>query len=87
MTRYTVVWHASAQEELAAIWISEPNRNAVTDAAHLIDVVLSQDAATKGVKLSEGLRAFFTPPLRILFSVNEGDRVVEVVRVRLLYGE
>jgi plasmid stabilization system protein ParE len=87
MTRYTVVWHRSAQDELAAIWISTRDRNAVTTAAHVIDVELSQDAAAKGVELSEGLRAFFAPPLQILFSVDEGDRVVEVVRVRRLYGD
>jgi hypothetical protein len=57
------------------------NRNTVTAAAHLIDVELSQDAAGKGAEISEGLRAFFAPPLRILFSVDEGDRVVEVARV------
>jgi hypothetical protein len=82
MTRYTVVWHASAQDELADLGIKAPNRNGVTGAAHFIDVELSQDAATKGVDVAEGLRAFFAPPLRILFSVDEGNRIVEVVRVR-----
>jgi hypothetical protein len=47
MTRYTVVWHGSAQDELAELWIKAPDRNAVTAAAHLIDVELSQDVATK----------------------------------------
>jgi hypothetical protein len=36
------------------------------------------------VEVSEGLRAFFAPPLRILFTVEEGDRLVEVVRVTRL---
>ncbi|HZW33281.1 MAG TPA: type II toxin-antitoxin system RelE/ParE family toxin [Isosphaeraceae bacterium] len=81
MTRYTVVWIESAQNEPAEIWRNARNRNAVTAAAHVIDVELSQDAAGKGVEISEGLRAFFAPPLRILFSVDEGDRVVEVARV------
>jgi hypothetical protein len=84
MTRYTLVWHASAQDELAQLWINARDRNAVTTAAHVIDVELSQDAATKGVEVGEGLRAFFAPPLRVLFTVDEGDRVVEVVRVRRL---
>ena len=83
MTRYTVVWLESAQDELAEIWMDAQNRNAVTAAAHVIDIQLSQDAAGKGVEVSEGLRAFFAPPLRILFSVDEGNRVVEVARVRL----
>ena len=82
MTRYTVVWHASAQDELAELWIHAQDRNALTTAAHFIDVELSQDAATKGIDVAEGLRALFSPPLRILFSVNEGDRIVEVVLVK-----
>jgi hypothetical protein len=46
MTRFTVVWHEGAHEELAEVWINARDRNAVTAAAHLIDVELSQDAAT-----------------------------------------
>jgi hypothetical protein len=84
MTIYTVVWLASAQDELAEHWMNASNRNAVTAAAHLIDEELSHDAATKGVALSEGLRAFFAAPLRILFTVDEGDRIVEVVCVKRL---
>jgi plasmid stabilization system protein ParE len=84
MTRYTVVWRRSTQDELAEIWTVARDRNAVTAAAHIIDVELTHDAATKDVEVSEGLRAFFAPPLRILFTVDEGDRLVEVVRVRRL---
>jgi hypothetical protein len=67
MTRYMVVWHGSAQDELADLWIKAPDRNGVTSAAHLIDVELSQDAATKGVVVAEGLLAFFAPPMDPLF--------------------
>jgi hypothetical protein len=84
MTRYTVVWLESAEDELADLWIRAQDRNAVTTAAHAIDVELAEDAATKGGEVSEGLRAFLAPPLRILFAVDEGDRLVEVVRVRRL---
>jgi hypothetical protein len=84
MTRYTVVWFGSALDELAELWSTARDRNAVTAATHIIDVQLSQDAMTKGVEVSEGLRAFFVPPLRILFTVDEDDRLVEVVRIKRL---
>ena len=84
MTRYTVVWLASAQDELADEWIRATNRNAVTVAVHAIDKELADDAPSKGVELGEGLRAFFSPPIRILYAVREEDRVVEVLRVRRL---
>ncbi len=84
MTRYTVVWHASVQGDLATLWMNAPDRSAVTAAAYLIDAELAQNAATKGVEVAEGLRAFFAPPLRVLFTVNDGDRLVEVALVRRL---
>ena len=82
MIRYTVVWPKSVQDELAELWIGAPDRDAVAAAANAIDVQLTEDATTKGVELSEGLRAFFAPPLRVLCAIREDDRIVEVVRVR-----
>ena len=82
MIRYTVVWPRGSEDELAEIWIHAQDRPAVTAAADAIDQQLSVDASTKGVELSEGLRALFAPPLRVLFAVREDDRLVEVLRVR-----
>ncbi len=84
MIRYTVVWLKESQDELAEIWMAARTRDAVTAAAHLIDQQLSEDAASKGVELSEGLRAFFAPPLRIIFTARADDRIVEVLRVKHL---
>ncbi len=82
MTRYTVVWPQGAQDELATLWIAADDRRAITDAANAIDIELCEDATGKGTDVSEGLRALFSPPLRVLFAVREDDRVVEVLRVR-----
>jgi plasmid stabilization system protein ParE len=82
MTRRTVVWVQSAQDDLAELWLNSADRNSVTAAANGIDQELAQDATTKGTALREGLRAIFVPPLRVLFAVREDDRVVEVLRVR-----
>jgi hypothetical protein len=84
MTRCTVVWVESAQRELAELWMTGPDRAAITVAANAIDQELAIDPAIKGIELREGLRALFAPPLRILFSVRGEDRVVEVLRVRRL---
>ena len=40
---YSVVWKPSAKDELADIWLGAVDRNAVTQAAHAIDVVLRLD--------------------------------------------
>ncbi|MEX2142833.1 MAG: hypothetical protein WD894_26490 [Pirellulales bacterium] len=81
MNRYTVVWPKSVSDELAEIWLTAIDRNAVTAAANAIDVQLADDALTKGVDLHEGLRALFVPPLKAIFAVSEDDLVVEVLRV------
>jgi hypothetical protein len=60
------------------------DRGAVAAAANAIDIELSEDAGLKGIDLSEGLRILFAPPLRVLFTVREDDRVVEVLWVRRL---
>ncbi len=82
MTRYSVVWVRSAQDELTELWLNAPDRNAVTTAAHAIDQELREDAPVKGSELSEGLRSLFTPPLKAIFTVRDDDRIVEVLRVR-----
>jgi plasmid stabilization system protein ParE len=82
MTRYTVVWSRSALDELVEIWLKSSDRNALTSAVRVIDAQLADDASSKGVELSEGLRAFFAAPLRVLFFVEDDDRVVEVLRVK-----
>jgi len=84
MTRYTVVWLRSAQDELADLWTDADDRSAVSSATNAIDVQLSEDAHQKGIELSEGLRAFFVPPLRILFAVREDDYLAEILLVRKL---
>lgn len=82
MSRYTVVWVQSAQEELAELWLNAPDRNAVTLATSAIDRELGENARSKGSELSEGLRSLFVPPLKALFTMREDDRIVEVLRVR-----
>lgn len=84
MIRYTVVWPKGAEDELAELWIGASDRDAITAAANSIDLELSEDSTAKGTEVSEGLRALFAPPLRVLFAVREDDRVVEVLRVKRL---
>jgi hypothetical protein len=84
MTRFTVAWVQSVEDELIEIWLSATDRNAITSATHAIDRELGLDAESKGEDLSEGLRSLNVPPLRVLFTVSTDDRLVEVVRVARL---
>ena len=83
MIRYTVTWLKGAQNHLAQIWVDATDRQAITHAADTIDAELAVDPKSKGTPLAEGLRSFSVPPLYVIFSVKELDRIVEVASVRL----
>ncbi len=82
MSRFTVVWLKDAEHELTEIWIAHNDRNAVTKATNEIDASLAADPLNQGGELSEGIRFFLVPPLRVIYSVKELDRIVEVSLVR-----
>ena len=67
MMRFTVTWHPEAEDELAELWISAEDRDAITAAVLAIDTALRSDALAKGEAVAENLRAFHAPPLRVLF--------------------
>ena len=81
MTRYTVVWHQEARDELARLWMEARDRNVVSLAADAIDGHLAIDAVGKGTAVPDDLRQLTIPPLRVLFAVSEPDRMVRVLEV------
>jgi plasmid stabilization system protein ParE len=80
--KYTVTWLEEAQNHLARIWNNAPDQQAVADAANAIDKELARSPGGKGTAVSEGLRSLHVPPLHVLFSVRDQDRLVEVASVR-----
>lgn len=82
MNRYTVTWHREAEDELTELWIAAPDRDEIAAAVRAIDAALASDAETRGEPVAEGLRSLNAPPLRVLFTVRQDDRlaVVQVVR-------
>ena len=81
MTRFTVVWHALAQDELARIWLDAADRQSVTLAANAVDRHLATDAMAKGIQVEGGLRELTVPPLRVVFATSGEDRLVRVLIV------
>ena len=78
--RFTVIWSPFALDQLADLWLNSPNRKAVTAAQHQIDHLLRIDAHTQGIPFF-GDRASVVPPLRVRFSINWDDMIVEVFDV------
>jgi hypothetical protein len=82
MTRYTVVWHQEALDDLTRLWMDAPDRTAVTLAASAIDQHWAADASEKGTAIPDDLHQLTIPPLRVLFAVSEPDRMVRVLDAR-----
>lgn len=82
MTKYTVLWVASARDELTSLWLKAENRKTLTHSTHLIDQMLSIDPETRGYQI-DNYRTLSIKPLSILFEIFPDDRIVKVLEVRL----
>ena len=83
MSRYKVVWLKPAQDQLAELWLKSASRSHVTSAASTIDRNLQISPKKVGAEISEGLRELRVGPLRILYSVDDDEKRVEVASVKL----
>jgi plasmid stabilization system protein ParE len=78
--KYTVVWRPTAEDELAEIWLHCPDRRAVTNAAHRLERALSGSPEIKGQEF-HGDRLLVDDPLAVIFTVDPGDRKVQILSV------
>lgn len=75
-----MTWHPSTIQELAQIWLDAADRDAVTQATNAIDRSLAHDPGDKGVDFY-GDRLFVSIPLAVTFTVDDNDRVVQILQV------
>jgi hypothetical protein len=78
---YTVVWSTVAQNDLAQLWVTAPDRAAVTAAANRIDQLLRRDPHAQGESRFESSRILVEPPLAVYFRIDDPDCLVEVTDV------
>ena len=78
--RFTVIRSQFAQDQLADLWLRSSNRNAITAVQYQVDQLLRIDPHTLGMPFF-GDRALAVPPLRVRFSINWMDMIVEVYDV------
>jgi len=78
---FQVLWVSEAENELAAIWVAAPDRNAITSAAHVIDSVLRTNPEDAGESRDEERRILLESPLGVAFAVYPQDRTVHVLSV------
>ena len=82
--RFTVVYVPGAEQNLAAAWLSSPDREAVTTAAHQLEQELAADPLHCGESRGSSVsRVRFLPPLGITFDVVVDDATVYISAVWL----
>lgn len=79
--KYTVHWKHIAEEELAEIWLSAPDRQAVVNAAAELEYSLQFRPGRMGEPWEDGYRIAVHFPLAITYEVQSEDRRVMVVHV------
>ncbi len=79
--KWTATYKPSAEQELAALWINAPVRQAVTEAANRIDRLLQSDPHNLGESREGAVRIHFERPLAIQFEIHDQDCLVEVLKV------
>jgi hypothetical protein len=73
---FQVIWLSRAEQRLAAVWLASANRNAVTDAAYQIDLVLDMFPNSAGEGLFDSIREYSYGPLGVEFEVDTVGRRV-----------
>lgn len=78
MPEYAVELEPAAEDDLADLWLTAPDRAGVTRADAEADRLLRTDPLGAGRELSEGLYRLVVPPLAYFDAVDEAGRAVEV---------
>jgi hypothetical protein len=70
---YTVHWTRRAEQQLAHLWNTAPDRHAVAAAADYLDGELQRDPLSVGESRGGARRIAFVPPLTAFFDVYPPD--------------
>ena len=86
MKRFTVIYDASVEKDLAQLVVEHFDAPAARDIARAsdrIDKVLSMSPSDCGQSIRDNLRVLWVPPLEIMHVVLNDDCQVLVIDVRL----
>jgi hypothetical protein len=84
--KWIVIYRPVAENELASIWLSSPDPEAVANAADEIDRLLASNPLDSGESRGDTTRIIVQRPLTILFDVFPDDALVEVFAVSYWRG-
>jgi hypothetical protein len=75
---YTVTWTKAAVNELTNLWLNALDRSAVTRASARIEALLRSNPYAQSESRDGNKRVIFAPPLGVMFTVSDADRIVTV---------
>ena len=81
---YAVIWTKRAIDQLAQAWIDTSDRPAVQRASNRIDAMLAMQPWAHGESRLGNDRLLFEPPLAVYFRIDDADRKVFVISVKLI---
>ena len=79
--KWRVLWLESAEQQLAKLWESDPNRNAITQAADFLDAALARDPIGAGESRADEKFVAFALPLGVSYEVDSQRHRVRVLSV------
>ncbi|MGL4552266.1 MAG: hypothetical protein ACRC33_13895 [Gemmataceae bacterium] len=79
---WVILWVPEARSQLAAIWNTATDRQAVTDSDLRIHAELGQDPDAKGIPFKRNRRLYYDDPLAVMYSAYPGDEIVIVHAVK-----
>jgi len=79
---YALEWTARAVNQLAAVWLAAADQLPVTQAAHRLELALTQHPFAIGIARGSSVSRTVTDfPLGIDYEIIEDDKKVRVLRV------
>ena len=78
---YSVKWRKKALNELADLWNTAADRNAVAAASDVVDDLLARDPLGQGESRGGTYRLMYEGPLGVLYRVNVTAKRVIVLAV------
>jgi plasmid stabilization system protein ParE len=75
---YTVVWRPTAERTLAQLWTAAIDRQAIANAADLIDAMLGSSPQEVGEARAGVTRILTVMPLSVYYDIHDDDRLVAI---------
>ena len=82
--KFMVVWKATAEAQLAELWMTATDRKAIREAASEIESNLRADPISFGESRDAQTRVAVVAPLVVHFEVHEDDRRVIVLTLHAI---